>query len=159
LDSRAGRNPSIVCVQKSGQVVVGYREFRQCASCSNNFHFVFDLVIFDSRLRDAGFFFVLRFVPRSLMSVLKRRKSTSSCLAVWKMCPKRAECGENPIFVAKIEDFCGEIRCFQYGLFQISGFFCVFFHSDAAKKSATKRLHNFALGHYKNRLYYIPPIP
>ena len=39
---------------------------------------------------------------------LKRRKSTASCHAVRKMCPKRAVCGEIRLFVAKFGHFCGE---------------------------------------------------
>jgi len=42
LDARSCRNPSIVGVQESRQIIVGDGEGRQRTSSSNYFHFVFD---------------------------------------------------------------------------------------------------------------------
>jgi len=46
------------------------------------------------------------------------------------MCPKRAKCGENPVFGVKIGDFWGENRGFNKDCFGVWGFFVYFCKAD-----------------------------
>ena len=107
LDARAGRDPSVVRVQKGGQVVVGYRKFRECASCSNDFHTRFRLGYFfgsgpstgSGALRSLGLSkcYAFNVVKRRLALIKNAAKVRYRVLPCGK-------CVQNGAFVAKFGD-------------------------------------------------------